>query len=441
MEKRKSILRDKSFGFALRAIKCYQYLQSDKKEFLLSKQLLRSATSIGANIREGEQAQSKTDFIHKLSIALKEASETAYWLELLHQSGYLPESVYQSIYEDCIELIKLLTSIIKQPNQPNNYQLSIINYQFIKVNNILGLHHITAIANNAKRNHDFYTKVLGLRMVKKTVNFDDPGTYHFYFGDENGTPGSILTFFPWEGIGQGRNGTGMATDIGYSVPPGSLEFWKDRFKEFNVRQQPVNERFGEQFLSFQDPDGLQIDLIVPEKEDKRKPWTTEEVKENAATKGFYNVTLTLKTIKGTAEILTDVFGYEQLKQEGNRYRFTTGAIEGAAVIDLLEAPGMPAGHNAAGTNHHIAFRVKDENIQMKVREKIAGRDLNPTSKIDRDYFYSVYFREPGGVLFELATENPGFTVDEPLTELGSHLKLPKQFEPARKQIEKVLPAI
>ena len=278
-------------------------------------------------------------------------------------------------------------------------------------------------------------------MVKKTVNFDDPGTYHFYFGDENGTPGSILTFFPWEGIGQGRNGTGMATDIGYSVPAGSLEFWKDRFNEFNIRQQPADERFGEQFLSFQDPDGLQIDLIVPEMEDKRKPWTTEEVKANAATKGFYNVTLTLKSIKATAEILTDVFGYEQLKQEGDRYRFITGAIEGAAVIDLLEAPGMAAGHNAAGTNHHIAFRVKDENIQMEFREKIAGRGLNPTPKIDRDYFYSVYFREPGGVLFELATENPGFTVDEPLTELGSHLKLPKQFEPSRKQIEKVLPAI
>lgn len=278
-------------------------------------------------------------------------------------------------------------------------------------------------------------------MVKKTVNFDDPGTYHFYFGDGNGTPGSILTFFPWEGIGQGRNGTGMATDIGYSVPAGSLEFWKDRFTEFNVPQQAVNERFGEQFLSFQDPDGLQIDLIVPEKEDQRKPWVTEEVNANTATKGFYNVTLTLKTIKATAEILTDVFGYSQLKKEGNRYRFMTDAIEGAAVIDLLEDPGMPAGHNAAGTNHHIAFRVKDENIQMEFREKIAGRGLNPTPKIDRDYFYSVYFREPGGVLFELATENPGFTVDEPLTELGSHLKLPKQFEPARKQIEKVLPVI
>jgi glyoxalase family protein len=309
------------------------------------------------------------------------------------------------------------------------------------VNNILGLHHITAISDNAKRNYDFYTKVLGLRLVKKTVNFDDPGTFHFYFGDESGTPGSILTFFPWEGIGQGRNGTGMATAIGYSVPEGSLEFWRDRFEKYNIEQQPVAERWGEQFLSFRDPDGLAIDLIVPEKEDKRKPWETDEVKAGAATKGFYNATLTLKDIKATAGILTDVFGYRFLQQEGNRFRFITDNVEAANVIDLLEIPGMPAGRNAGGTNHHIAFRVKDENIQMELREKIAGLGLNPTGKINRDYFFSVYFREPGGVLFELATDNPGFTVDEPLAELGSHLKLPKQFESARKQIEKVLPSI
>jgi glyoxalase family protein len=321
------------------------------------------------------------------------------------------------------------------------YGKKLIVDNFIKVNNISGLHHITAIADNAKRNYDFYTKVLGLRMVKKTVNFDDPGTYHFYFGDETGTPGSILTFFPWEGIGQGRNGTGMATSIGYSVPGGSLPFWEERFKKFNIKQQALTERFGEQLLSFQDPDGLSIDLIVPKNEDKRKSWETDEVKADAATRGFYNVTLTLKNIKATAELLTDVFGYTLFKQEGNRYRFTTNAVEGASAIDLLEAPEMSSGHNAAGTNHHIAFRVKDENIQMEFREKIEARGLNPTPKINRDYFYSVYFREPGGVLFELATDNPGFGIDEPLSELGSHLKLPKQFESARKQIEKVLPVI
>jgi glyoxalase family protein len=309
------------------------------------------------------------------------------------------------------------------------------------MNNISGLHHITAIADNAKRNYDFYTKVIGLRMVKKTVNFDDPGTYHFYFGDETGTPGSILTFFPWEGIGQGRNGTGMATSIGYSVPAGSLAFWEDRFRKFNTKQQPITERFGEQLLSFQDPDGLPIDLIVPAKMDKRKSWETEDVKADAATKGFYTVTLTLKNIKATADLLTEVFGYVLHRQEGRRYRFITNAIDGASAIDLLEAPEMPPGRNAAGTNHHIAFRVKDENMQMEVREKIAARGLSPTPKIDRDYFYSVYFREPGGVLFELATENPGFTVDEPVSELGSQLKLPKQFEAARQQIEKALPVI
>ncbi|MDP4130608.1 MAG: ring-cleaving dioxygenase [Bacteroidota bacterium] len=308
-------------------------------------------------------------------------------------------------------------------------------------NKIPGLHHITAIADNAKRNHEFYTKVLGLRLVKKTVNFDDPGTYHFYYGNEAGTPGSILTFFPWEGIGQGRNGTGMATDIGYSVPKGSLEFWSDRFKQFNINQYPLSERFGEQFLSFRDPDGLQIDLVAAEGEDNRKPWETGDLNASAATKGFHSVTLTVKNIRATAEILTDIFGYHLLKQEGNRYRFITGATDHAAIVDLLELPDTPSGRQGAGTNHHIAFRVKDDNIQMEFREKIASRGLNPTSRINRDYFYSVYFREPGGVLFELATDNPGFTVDEPLKELGSHLKLPKQFEAARPEIEKVLPVI
>ena len=308
-------------------------------------------------------------------------------------------------------------------------------------NRILGLHHITAIADNAKRNHEFYTKVLGLRMVKKTVNFDDPGTYHFYFGDEAGTPGTILTFFPWEGIGQGRTGTGMATSIGYSVPKDSLEFWADRFKQFNVKQDSIREKLGEQYLSFKDPDGLNIDLIVSNDEDKRKPWETDEIKANVATKGFHNITLTLKKIEATAEILTDILGYKLLKQDGNRYRFITDAIDTANIVDLLELPDGKPGHNAAGTNHHVAFRVKDDAILMEYREKVLSKGLSITPKIDRDYFFSLYFREPGGVLFELATDNPGFTKDEPLNELGTHLKLPGQYEPAREKIEKVLPEL
>lgn len=308
-------------------------------------------------------------------------------------------------------------------------------------NNILGLHHITAIAANAKQNLDFYTKVLGQRLVKKTVNFDDPGTYHFYFGDETGTPGSILTFFPWEGVRKGHNGTGMATGIGYSVPKDSLDFWVNRFKKFNVKHDEIAERFGEKYLHFEDPDGLKIDFIIPENEDKRKPWETNEITKAVATKGFHSVTLTLKNLTPTAKILTDIFGYKLLKQEDNRYRFITDAIESASIVDVIEAPNLAPGVNSAGTNHHVAFRVKNEDIQMEFREKILSKGLNITTKIDRDYFFSLYFREPGGVLFELATENPGFDKDEPVSELGTHLKLPKQYESERAEIEKVLPEL
>jgi len=306
---------------------------------------------------------------------------------------------------------------------------------------ILGLHHITAIAGNAKQNLDFYTKVLGQRLVKKTVNFDDPGTYHFYFGDETGTPGSILTFFPWEGVRKGYTGTGMATGIGYSVPKDSLYFWEERFKRFQVKHDEVAERLGEKYIHFQDPDGLKIDFIIAENEDKRKPWETDEVTADVATKGFHSVTLTVKNVTPTATILTDILGYKLLKQEGNRYRFITDSIDNASIVDIIEAPNLAPGLNAAGTNHHVAFRVKDDTILMDYREKVLSKGLNITPKIDRDYFFSLYFREPGGILFELATDNPGFAKDEPVNELGTHLKLPAQYEGKRAEIEKVLPGL
>jgi glyoxalase family protein len=307
-------------------------------------------------------------------------------------------------------------------------------------NRILGLHHITAIADNAKRNLDFYTQVLGVRMVKKTVNFDDPGTYHFYFGNETGTPGTILTFFPWEGIGKGTNGSGMATHIGYSVPKGSLEFWKNRLKNFNVNVEE-GEIFGEKMISFKDPDGLQLQFIEPAGDDNRKVWTTDDIKDENALKGFHNVTLTLKRAEPTIKVLTDLLGYDLQKQEGERYRFATDAIDTANLIDIIENDKAPTGRNAAGTNHHIAFRVKDDNILMEYREKALSAGLSITPKINRDYFYSLYFREPGGVLFEIATDNPGFTVDEPLEELGLNLKLPAQYEGMRSKIEDVLPKL
>jgi len=306
---------------------------------------------------------------------------------------------------------------------------------------ILGLHHITAIAGSAQRNYEFYTKVLGLRLVKKTVNFDDPGTYHFYYGDETGTPGSILTFFPWQGIRPGRTGTGMATEIGYSVPLGSLPFWKERFQQFNVKHGAEAERFGERYISFQDPDGLQLNLIEPKNADLRKPWLKDEIAEGVATKGFHSVVLSLKNMDATAAVLADIFGYRFTAQEGSRHRFVTDAIDTANIVDIDVAPNGQQGINAGGTNHHVAFRVKDDAVLMAFREKVRRAGLHITEKIDRNYFYSLYFREPGGVLFEIASDNPGFAVDEAVSELGTHLMLPAQYESSRKQIEEVLPVL
>ncbi|QHT71629.1 ring-cleaving dioxygenase [Rhodocytophaga rosea] len=300
---------------------------------------------------------------------------------------------------------------------------------------ILGLHHITAIAGNAKRNFDFYTKVLGLRFIKKTVNFDDPHTYHFYFGDEKGSAGTILTFFPWEGITPGRRGTRMATEIGYSVPENSFDFWVKRFEANNVTYNKPSEKFGEPYLTFLDPDGLKLELIASKTGDKRMPWETAEVKGEVATRGFHNVTLTLQNMKATADILTDIFGYKLIDQQVNRFRFATDAVESAAIIDIVEVPGEKQGMQAGGTVHHVAFRVKDDAAQMKFRQLILSKGHQITPQIDRNYFHSLYFREPGGVLFEIATDNPGFMVDESLEELGTNLKLPAQYESMRAEIE------
>lgn len=308
-------------------------------------------------------------------------------------------------------------------------------------NKVLGLHHITAIANLAQRNFDFYTRVLGLRMVKKTVNFDDPGTYHFYYGDEKGNAGTILTFFPWEGIGKGRNGAGMATEIAYSIPKDSIEFWMDRFGQNNVLTGESVERFGEIYYPFLDPDGLNLSLVLSNGNDERTGWSTDEVSKEYATKGFHNSTLTLRELDPTAKVLTELLDYKHVGQEGNRFRFINENIDTANIIDILVDENSSRGINTAGTNHHIAFRVKNDEDQMELREKIMSSGLQITPQIDRDYFHSLYFREPGGVLFEIATENPGFDVDEPLSELGSSLKLPKQYEGQRSAIEKVLPKL
>lgn len=306
---------------------------------------------------------------------------------------------------------------------------------------ILGLHHITAIAGDAQRNYNFYTKVLGLRLVKKTVNFDDPQTYHFYFGDEMGTPGTILTFFPWPQVKQGKTGAGMATEIGYSVLKGSLDFWIDRFEEKNVRHSQITEKFGEKKLAFQDPDGLNLSLIEATNADKRKSFESTEIIGEVSIKGFHSVTLSLNNKTATAEILTEIFGYTEIKSEGKHTRYRTDTVENAAIVDILEDPGLSRGINAGGTNHHVAFRVKDEKTLMEMRQKVLEKGLQITEKINRDYFFSLYFREPGGVLFEIATDNPGFATDETVEELGIKLQLPERYKSSRTQIEKALPEI
>lgn len=308
-------------------------------------------------------------------------------------------------------------------------------------NEILGIHHITAIAGNAKKNYDFYTRILGLRLVKKTVNFDDPHTYHFYYGDEHGTPGSILTFFPWEGIGTGRRGSRQVTEIGYSVPAGSLDFWQDRLEKNNVIYNKPAVKFGERYLTFLDPDGLKFELTEAKTPDSRVQWETKEVSKENAVHGFHHITITTNKMEATAAILTHVLGYHLQETEVNRSRFITDTVEHAAIVDLVEAPGEAVGHVAGGSVHHVAFRVKDEETLMYFRDKIVALGLNITEKIDRNYFYSLYFREPGGVLFELATDNPGFTVDESLEELGTNLKLPAQYESNRVMIEGILPKL
>ena len=266
---------------------------------------------------------------------------------------------------------------------------------------ILGLHHITAIAGQAQRNHDFYSKLLGLRLVKKTVNFDDPNTYHFYFGDTTGAAGTILTFFPGGGVATGRPGIGQASAVSYSVPAGSFPFWMQRFEERQVPYQLLEERFGEPCLAFTDPDGLALELVVSNTYDERVPWTTMEVGAAVALRGFHAVQLTLGRAAATVALLTEVFGYRVLRQQGACCRLITDAVPEAAIVDVIETVHGSQGHVAGGSVHHVAFRVADDAALLYFREVLVRRGLNVTPQIDRQYFHSVYFREPGGVLFEI----------------------------------------
>jgi glyoxalase family protein len=305
---------------------------------------------------------------------------------------------------------------------------------------LLGLHHITAIASDAKRNVDFYTRVLGLRLVKKTVNFDDPGTYHLYYGDQTASPGTLLTFFLWDELPRGRAGTGLTSAIAWSVPRGALGFWRERLQAQGVAAAPI-ARQGEEVLAFTDPDGLPLELVATTESDPRLPAPHPEVPPGKGIRGFHGVTLTIGVEERTAAVLTEDMGYRLLAREENRARYTVGDGGPGTYVDLLTAPSLPRGRSGLGTVHHVAFRTPDDPSQAEARDALATRGFNVSPIMDRCYFHSIYYREPNGVLFEIATDGPGFTVDEPLAELGRTLKLPPWHEPQRAAIEAHLPKL
>lgn len=307
---------------------------------------------------------------------------------------------------------------------------------------IAGLHHVTAIASDPQRNLDFYIGLLGLRLVKRTVNFDDPGTYHFYFGDERGTPGTILTFFSWPGARRGHRGVGQIEATAFAISPGSVGYWLDRFKEQHVTAEKAPARFSEKVIRFTDPDGLLLELVASDSFGKTESWIDSIVPEEHSLRGFHSVSAALEGYERTAKLLTESFGYRLVEESGNRFRFVAPSESGPGrIVDLLCMPDGRPGTIAAGSVHHIAFRAKDDAEQLQWRERLVELGYNVTPVIDRTYFHSIYFREPGGILFEIATVPPGFTLDEKLDELGMHLRLPPWMESARSQIEGVLPPI
>jgi glyoxalase family protein len=305
---------------------------------------------------------------------------------------------------------------------------------------ITGIHHVTAIASNAQENIDFYVGILGLRLVKKTVNFDGPDVYHFYYGDEAGRPGSIMTFFPYQGLVNGRQGKGMLNTTTFSVAAASLNYWLQRLKKFGIAYKQPAERFdGETVVYFEDKDGLGLELVFND-HDSRPGFTLGHIPAEHAIKGFYNVEIWEEGYERTAGLLTEQLDHKLIAEKGNRFRFAATDTPGN-YVDILCAPDSMKALAGSGTVHHIAFATPDKATQAEVRTRIVQRMLNPTPVLDRNYFTSIYFREPGGVLFEVATTEPGFAIDEPLEHLGEALKLPPQFENDREKLEKALPAI
>jgi catechol 2,3-dioxygenase-like lactoylglutathione lyase family enzyme len=305
----------------------------------------------------------------------------------------------------------------------------------------MSIHHVTAIAGDPQRNLDFYTSVLGLRLVKLTVNFDDPGSYHLYFGDELGRPGSILTFFPWPDGRRGRQGTGQVGTVSLAIPPASLGYWVERLVQHGIKFDGPARRFDEQVLGFSDPDGLLLELVATPRVERVLPWADGPVPAEHAVRGVHGATIWEDGERGTAEFLTEQLGYRAAGEEGNRLRFESAAEGVGTVVDLRRVPGFWAGATGVGTVHHVAFRAASDEAQLEQRARIQQAGTDTTPVVDRQYFHSVYFREPGGVLFEIATDAPGFTLDEPAAELGTHLQLPPMYQSMRDRIAQALPPV
>ena len=306
---------------------------------------------------------------------------------------------------------------------------------------ILGIHHITAIAGDPQSNLDFYAGVLGLRLVKLTVNFDDPGTYHLYYGDGVGHPGTILTFFPWPAAPKGRRGTGQVTETAFAIPENALEFWRTRLAERGIAFAGPTERFGEKVISFSDPDGMRVELVATKTAPIDRAWQSGPVPPEFAIRGFHSATLCEPDHRQTAKLLTDTMGFELLGQDGNRLRYALDSGAPANTVDVVRAPEERPGRVLVGTVHHIAWRTPDDRQQGAWLQELSRLEYGVSPVMDRKYFHSIYFREPGNILFEIATDAPGFAVDEPQQELGTHLVLPAWLEPEREKLEAVLPAL
>jgi glyoxalase family protein len=302
-----------------------------------------------------------------------------------------------------------------------------------------GIHHVTAISGGPQRNVDFYAGTMGLRLVKKTVNFDDPETYHLYYGDGAGSPGTIMTFFPWAHAPGGRIGAGQLVVTSFSIPTASLGYWTERLVEKGVRFERPRDRFGDTVISFEDPDHLRLELVAAQ--DGRPGWSGGPVQAEHSVRGFHHVSLAVEEPERTAGLMTESLGFRQVDEAEGRIRLSAGEDTPGTLVDVVNAAGFPRGSMGVGTVHHVAFRVPDEETQLAVRAEISALGYSVTPVLDRNYFRSIYFREPGGVLFEIATDPPGFAVDEDPEHLGEDLKLPPWLETRRDRLEEVLPSL